>query len=304
MEKKKILIFGISILILPVVLFQCTDQHLDCDACDGDVEVFAMQKLPSVLENFQIAGTDLPSGTMVEYITPRIIELTYPDGYHFVGMNSEDGYMMSNQSQYSCSCTGEGCNVVAVPSSEPGQSWDVACSSCTEDCTGKWVDNNDLEINENSGFINLEDGVSFIKTTTECTIGPNANSFFEIDEMRQGLNDFLNQNELSLWDGTSDDFIMIPIRVFGSPIVLKFHSDTPGLLSNNINPSSDVNNYVMLSNDTPTCNCSSGASGCDYEEITYKPCSWCPEVSIGHQCTAGDCVTCVMDLPEEEEPGG
>lgn len=301
-KKEKYLILGLFVLLVPIIILQCTNQNLDCEECKGDEETFAMQKLPVVLENFRIAGVELPSGTVAEYLSPKKVQFTYPEGYQLISMNSSGEYVMNDESEYECSCTGSGCNVVAMPGEKEGE-WDVGCSSCTSACTGQWVEDDDLQIDQNSVFINTRDDISFIQETTTCTKGVDASAFFEIPELNQKIKEFLKKNELTLWDGKSDDHIVVPMTIFGTPVSLRLNSSQNVELNKKIvSKISNAENFVALSgDDTPTCNCNSGSSGCEYEPITVKLCGWCPEKTIGHQCIAGDCESCAMTFPEVEE---
>lgn len=149
MKKLKPIIVSIILLTIPFILFQCTDQHLECEVCDEDASL-EMEALPPVLFDFSIAGVSLPSGTMVEYVTPRIAQLTYPEGYKWVTVNSGGESTMSKKSTYTCSSASEGCNVITLPADD---GWDIGCSSSTHECTGSWLDSN---MGGNSGFIKID----------------------------------------------------------------------------------------------------------------------------------------------------
>ena len=206
-------------------------------------------------------------------------------------MNAEGDHTMSQTGTYSCTCSGEGCDVIAVP--KKGGDWDVACSSCTSDCTGRWVDS---DVGVNSGFINIDKGITFIQESVECGDSPDPSSFFEIPELHQKINDFATNHKLSLWDGDSDDFVLIPLQAFGTPLMLKFDSNLPP----NVLAEVADNNIVILTDKgdgTPSCNCGSGSSGCNFEPIEYDA-GWLGKRTVGYRCAAGECETCNMTLPE------
>lgn len=292
MKKVSSITVFMVLLVIPFLFIKCTDQLMEAEDCDGDA-ILAMNPLPPVLDDFSIAGVHLPSKTMTEYVTPRIVNLTFPKGYKWVSVNSDGAYTMSGSSTYSCSCTGTGCNVMAMPPTKKGGKWDIGSSSCTDDCTGKWVDS---DVGVNSGFINIDKGISFIHDgLVECGSNPNPTSFFEIPELQQKIDEFLSTHKLSLWNGTSDDFVLIPLNMFGTPVVLKFDSDLPTkLLTDYENKKTMI---LTSDDDIPTCGCASGSSGCEYEPITYRA-GLFGERTVGHSCIAGDCVTCNMTLPE------
>lgn len=280
--------FKYSIIIYACLLFTCISKHNE----DNSTSNFF--KVPELLDNFVLDGMKVPTGTHAEYVNSRIVSISFPEGIYVVTKLSNNEFKLENNKKYQCSCSGSGCNVIAFPNSEGG--FDVGCSSCNETCTGRYIPTEPEE--EGSlmvGFIDLNQGVDFANTNDAELLSPiNANLIYEVPELNRVMDEFLVNNNITYHDDTNNtSFKNIYLNAFGKIISLKVNpKELDGIKEKN-------NTNVLFG--TPTCSCDSGSGGCQLEEIKRKPCGVCPPITVGYQCTAGECVTCGMTLPAESD---
>jgi len=166
----------------------------------------------------------------------------------------------------------------------------VGCSSGTEDCTGKWVDGGSEEkLGRENDLLQLEPITFFINSNLkQIEKGYARNGLTDLPEnfmllpfVEKQYFEFLKNNY-----GIDDPDPKVisafnsieKVNILGYNMVLK----VPGNKSIN-----------SRSAEKPTCNCSSGSSGCTLKEIKKYG------VVIGYQCEAGTCVTCNITIPQQ-----
>ena len=270
--------------ILVAALLYCTDQDVDLYSPSTETEATGFQKVPENVGGLRVGDLIMPPGTQAAYRTSRSVDFLFPEQIKLVQVNWENQTMMIQGSKtYSCSCTGNGCDVVYMIGG------DVGCSSCNRDCTGKWVDDgaeeritipdNLPEVGTLNFFINTRnEGIK--RGFAANDLGEVPDNFFSVPLVLEAYQKFLKENyqieklnsdELGKFNG------LAKINLYGYNLMVK----VPG------------NSQHKRSEGQPSCNCSSGANGCTLKAIRALL------KTVGYQCTAGSCTTCNMTIPQE-----
>jgi hypothetical protein len=279
----------ILVLLSVFLVLGCVRGNSESEPVDS---IYTMQQVPAVLNNFYLNGLKVPDGSKAEYSGSRLLEIRFPAGIYLVSKAPSGKLSLLSDKKYQCTCTGEGCNVIAFPGNE---GWEVGCSSCNSTCTGKWIEDEIVqESDEFLGFVDLDQGVAFAAESDVYMDAPDANYIFEIPELQKEYDRFLAANGLQYEsEKASEKQQTVYVNAFGTLISLNVPEST-------IKEKFKGNSFIISSTGSPSCSCDTGDTGCQLNEITRKLCGVCPEITVGYQCLSGGCVSCTMAIPVQE----
>ncbi|HET8860310.1 hypothetical protein [Marivirga sp.] len=270
------------LMLLPFVLLACNEEKIQNDSF---LEENADINIPSDMGGINFKGVILPNGTKSEVSNDgSTLTVKLPEGvFYIASLNGE--LISSKEGGYTCTstCSG-GCDVVKLGS-------EVGCSRCpegsTEECVGKDPDDEGFySIGEGTGggFINKNIGISFVKSgedRIEHFQSPDWEVLMQYPDFERAFNSFVKD----LWpEGKVDreNADLVVVNAFGT--YLRMYVPSSFL-------SSRTDNELISGGDV-SCDCSSGESGCVYEEITTGPFN----TKIGDKCVAGACESCTMSF--------
>ena len=244
--------------------------------------------IPEKFEGFAVGGYITPTGTTAKVKRTgnrSVMTFEFRDGLIRVGRNVNGDVVAQFGGTYTCTSNcGWGCDVVNFGG-------DVGCSSCKDEkgkittgtCTGTHSeDDSERLIYDDSGFIDLNKGISIILNSEEMDDEnfisiPTWKVMSQIPEVSSELTRFMT----AMWgetEITTSNSKSAVVNFFGAKAVLSIPADAI------------VNGRI--SSGTPSCSCDSGSSGCTLEEIRKFG------VKVGYMCVRGGCTSCTMENPE------
>jgi hypothetical protein len=282
MKKIKILSI-ITILILGVILYACSNDEISLKEIPSQEESLQDAKIPSDMGGLKFGNLTLPKGT-ISKISENGSKLDFklPNGYTYIATDESGKVFLANEGSYTCTstCSG-GCDVAKLGNN-------IGCSACPEGsaapCTGKrgkTTKKKGLQIGDgfNGRIVEIKNSIKFLYKETLIQ-NKNVKSI-KFDSL---LNNFKIRNEFynfvnSVWKGkiiSDNNYKKVLANIYGTTIVMYVPKDYK------------QNSKVALDGSNVSCNCNSGSSGCDLEGI-FKGL-----FRIGDKCVAGSCNSCTM----------
>lgn len=274
---------GIAMISFLLFIFY-TCKKTDVDRSPTPEEL-GFQKVPVVLNNFTIAGLKIPDGTTTKYLSDSEIEFRFPDGWKLIELDLEKN-VYNFYKEYSCTCTGTGCDVIAIGD-------DVGCSSCTKECTGKWkgssstmkpIINSDANDDEYFlGFVNFNLGIRKVEKEELSALPAFPEHLLNVPEINTLYETFIKEQlkteKYNPANFTDNRYVLVPhpVNFLGFATFL------------NIPVKKEEGALMLRYMAKPKCNCDVGSSGCTLKEIETII-----GTHVGWKCEKGSCTTCTM----------
>ena len=158
MKQIKILIALTILVLITTVAFMTGCKKNVKEPIDDEISL-TPESIPKVLFNASYDNLKIPDGTTTEVLNSgSTVKLKFPKGFFLVGTTNSGEVFRVAETEYTCTgtCT-KGCDVFYAGGS-------FGCSACdpaTITCTGKAKSLAEIL---GKGFVNLDAGISFVKS--------------------------------------------------------------------------------------------------------------------------------------------